>query len=128
MRRRMIVSAAGVLFAAGLAAAVYLNRPSASPPVEIAVEWPPAPPEADAEQVHRVCGACHAYPPPDSFPRAAWRREIKQAYDFLRDSPLSLEFPPLEAVARYYEKRAPEELPPIIKAPDPGPPPVRWRR
>src|SRR5438552_3438502 len=26
------------------------------------------PGEATAEEVHRLCGACHAYPPPDTFP------------------------------------------------------------
>ncbi len=126
MRRRTIV-AAGLLLALGLAACVYLSRPSASPPMEIVLEWPPAPAEASPEEVRRVCAACHAYPPPDSFPRAAWRREIKQAYDFLRDSPLSLEFPPLEAVALYYEKRAPDELPPIRPSPDTGPL-LHWQR
>jgi hypothetical protein len=71
-----------------------------------------APQEANAEQVHNFCGtACHAYPPADTFPRSAWRREVKQAYDFFRDSRLRFDFPSQESVALYYEKRAPESLP-----------------
>jgi hypothetical protein len=123
-----VAVAAAVLLAAGLAAAVLLDRPPDAPAPDVAVELPPAVPEASPEQVHRLCGACHAYPPPDSFPRAAWRREIKQAYDFLRDSPLSLEYPPLEAVALYYEKRAPESWPPAESVPAARPSPVRWQR
>src|SRR6266849_4562892 len=56
---------------------------------------PPAPAEATAEQVHEFCGACHAYPPPETFPRFAWRREVKQGYDFFaKSSRLGMEFPP----------------------------------
>jgi hypothetical protein len=70
------------------------------------------PQEATSEQVHQFCGtACHAYPPADTFPRHAWRREIQQAYDFFRDSMFQIDFPSQESVALYYEKRAPEELP-----------------
>ena len=59
--------------------------------------------------MHSLCGACHAYPPPESFPRAAWRKEVKQGYDFLRDSTLTLPYPSAESVVRYYEARAPLE-------------------
>ena len=30
-------------------------------------------PAASSEAVHEFCGACHAYPPPETFPRSAWR-------------------------------------------------------
>src|SRR5439155_22297105 len=67
--------------------------------------------EATAEEVHRLCAACHAYPPPDTFPRSAWRREVKQGYDFFHDDPsYRFDYPPLDAVVRYYEKRAPQTL------------------
>jgi hypothetical protein len=125
-RTLWLAALAGALLAGAVAAAVYLARPPAAPAV--VVELPPAPPEAAPEQVHRLCGSCHAYPPADSFPRAAWRREVKQAYDFLRDSPLRLDYPPLESVARYYESRAPDELPPLAHPADAGPGPVRWQR
>jgi tetratricopeptide (TPR) repeat protein len=63
-----------------------------------------------SDQVHVVCGACHKYPSPDIFPRSVWRPELRQAYDFLRESSLTAEYPPFEAVARYYEEHAPEDL------------------
>lgn len=67
--------------------------------------------EATAEEVHRLCAACHAYPPPDTFPRSAWRKEVKQGYDFFHDDPsYRFDYPPLEAVVRYYENRAPAAL------------------
>jgi hypothetical protein len=74
----------------------------------------PEPAEATAEEVHRICAACHAYPPPESFPRSAWRKEVKQGYDFFHKDPsYRFDYPPLEAVLRYYEKRAPESYPPL---------------
>jgi hypothetical protein len=79
------------------------TAPTAAVPAAVA--------EATPDQVHELCGACHAYPPPETFPRAAWRKEVKQAYDFLRDSTLALPYPSLESVVRYYETRAPLELP-----------------
>jgi tetratricopeptide (TPR) repeat protein len=79
-----------------------------------------APTEATAEEVHRLCAACHAYPPPETFPRQAWRKEVKQGYDLLRGSTLQGEFPPLENVVLYYERRAPERLPMIEQPPAAG--------
>src|SRR5262245_20881242 len=66
---------------------------------------------ASAEQVHAFCGACHKYPAADIFPRSVWREEIRQAYDFLRTSTQTIDYPPFESVARYYEDGAPETLP-----------------
>jgi hypothetical protein len=88
-----------------------------------------APEEANAEQVQQFCGtACHGYPAPDTFPRSAWRREVKQAFDFLRDSDLPIGFPSQESVALYYERRAPEALP-LLKNERPArAPPVSFRR
>jgi cytochrome c5 len=68
--------------------------------------------EATAEEVHQLCAACHAYPPPESFPKSAWRKEVQLGYDFLWDSSLSGKFPSLESVVRYYENRAPNHLEP----------------
>ncbi len=72
---------------------------------------PAAVAEATPEQVHELCAACHAYPPPETFARSDWRREVKQAYDFLRDSTLPSPYPSLESVVGYYENRAPLQLP-----------------
>jgi hypothetical protein len=90
---------------------------------------PVAPQEASAEQVHQFCGAaCHSYPPAEAFPRSAWRREVKQAYDFFRNSKLQIDFPSQESVALYYERRAPEDWP-LLKHEKPArEPPVSFRR
>jgi hypothetical protein len=89
------------------------------------LELPPLPGEAAEEQVKLVCSACHAYPTPAIFPRAVWRREVRQAYDFLHDSFLPLEIPSLESVAQYYENRAPKELAFAPQDSSAGPCPVR---
>ncbi len=66
--------------------------------------------EASPEGVRRLCAACHAYPTPESMPRSAWRKKVKQGFDFLRDSALADDFPSLESVVNYYERRAPERF------------------
>src|SRR5947207_2766 len=82
------------------------------------VDEPPPPPRpvsdpADiVEQVHNFCGTtCHAYPPPDTFPRKYWREEVGRGFKFFDRSGLPLKAPPVESVVRYYQERAPEELP-----------------
>src|ERR1700724_2645239 len=97
---------------------VFAHR--ASPPPEASrVEMPPEPPEATAQQVRQACAGCHAYPPPESFPRFAWRNEITQAYDFLHEDPTQPDpFPPLPSVLRYYENRAPDTLPALSPFPN----------
>jgi hypothetical protein len=124
--RRRAIGAALVLTGVALASC-SVRPPDAAPP---AADPPPAAPrEASAEQVRHFCGtACHTYPPPDVFPRSAWRREVKQAYDFFRDSTLPIDFPPQESVALYYEHRAPAELPLAKPTPAAHPPPVSFRR
>ena len=88
---------------------------------DLASEASPA--EASPEEVRQLCGACHAYPTPDSFPKSAWRKEVQLGFDFLRDSSKSGTFPSVESVVRYYENRAPDTLPilnpSIAKAPFP---------
>jgi hypothetical protein len=84
---------------------------------------------ADAAQVHQLCGtSCHVYPPPDIFPKRYWRQELRQAYDFIRNSKQRLPYPSLESVARYYEDRAPEEFPLRTRPASTGDAPVRWER
>jgi len=73
----------------------------------------PAVAAADVEkEVHAFCGsACHAYPPADTFPRRYWKAEVERGFHFFEQSGRSIAAPPIEAVVRYYERRAPEELP-----------------
>lgn len=84
--------------------------------------------EATSEEVRRLCAACHAYPPPETMRRAAWRKEVKQGYDFLRGSSLQGEFPPLEDVVLYYEHRAPHRLPMIQQSSGPAKLPVKFEK
>jgi hypothetical protein len=110
-RKRRLLAATAIalviLVAAGIAYALR-ESPSAH---ATSVVLRPESAEATPEQVHRLCGACHAYPPPDTFPHSAWRKEVQQAYDFFHDDPsYRFSYPPLESVLHYYEQRAPHEL------------------
>jgi hypothetical protein len=94
--------------AVAAAAAGYFSR--ARPDV------PPSAPAPEVKgditkQVHAFCGDCHKYPPPDTFPRSAWRHEVERGYVFFEQSGLPLQPPPIEAVVKYFEEQAPEELP-----------------
>lgn len=83
---------------------------------------------AEHAQVQLLCAACHLFPEPASMPRHSWREEVKQAYDFLRDSTLSADYPPLESVVAYYEERAPEALAPLDASPPPAATPFQFEQ
>ncbi len=84
---------------------------------------------ADIEQqVHTFCGACHAYPPADSFPRKHWRAEVERGYRFFDQSGLPLTPPRLRHVIRYYQERAPEDYPPATIIPASKPLGVKFDR
>lgn len=101
------VAALLAVTAGGVCAFRFARRPDSGPPPS----GPPATPADIAEQVHQFCGAaCHAYPPPETFPRQHWRAEVNRGFRFFEQSGLSLKAPPIESVVRYYEERAPEEL------------------
>lgn len=85
-------------------------------------------PEARPEQVRAFCGACHAYPPPDTFPRHAWRHEVLQGFRFSAETGGFRDLPDPRAFQAYYQNRAPESL---LVSPEPslaGPPPVYFER
>ena len=70
-------------------------------------------PDDIAQQVNSFCGgACHAYPPADTFPRRHWRAEVERGFKFFDQSGLALTPPKLAHVVKYYEEHAPEEYPP----------------
>ena len=122
---------AAILPGAGLAFLLFLffgksafsTNASDSPP-ELVV---PTTAEAGDKEVHQFCLYCHAFPAPDTFPRAHWRHEVAQAYDFWRNSGLSLDYPSLEGVVRYYENRAPLELPFVVPEISRRPVPVSFK-
>jgi len=77
-------------------------------------------------QVHQFCGACHAYPPPDTFPRSAWKEEVERGYVFFAQSGLAMPAPPIDDVVKHYEDRAPLELPFVRPRLTSAPLPVRF--
>jgi hypothetical protein len=111
----------------GAIAASGISCTADRPPVET-----PPPRQASAAAVHEFCGACHAYPPPDSFPRRAWKDEVERGYKFFTDAKLkaemTLQAPPIGEVIAYYEARAPQELPPLVVRKADTPVPVRFER
>jgi hypothetical protein len=118
----------GVVVASVVGGGAYvLFAPAPDGPPEIAISREP--PEATTEEVHRLCAACHAYPPPDSFPRSAWRKEVKRGYDFFHENlAYRFDYPSLEAVVRYYEARAPEALAALPRTTAPHPPLARFEK
>ncbi len=123
---RWLTAGALVLVCGAVVSSFFFPAPAKSVPSDPVRAQPD---EASAAEVHRFCGAvCHRYPPPDLFPREAWRMEVKQAYDFFRSSNLRIDFPSQEGVALYYERRAPRELPPLKNDPPGRKPEVAWRR
>ena len=105
-RRPIVLAVAALLIVGGLSYAFL--APAPAPVLALGAE----PAEATEDQVRSMCVGCHVYPPPDSFPKSAWRKEVKQAFDFFHDDPkYRTAHPSLESVTRYYESRAPESLP-----------------
>src|SRR5262245_26823992 len=105
----LLLVAVGAVSGGAAYALLEPKSPSGPPPAMTVL---PELAEASSEDVHRMCVACHTYPPPDNFPKAAWRREVMQGYHFFhQDVSYRFPYPPLESVVRYYENRAPERLP-----------------
>jgi hypothetical protein len=97
-----------------------------SPPPSVTAN---AAPVADlSTKVHTFCGACHAYPPADSFPRDAWRLEVERGYDFFGKAGMNLEAPPMDEVVKYYQDQAPLQLPPADFETATTPTPVEFER
>jgi hypothetical protein len=112
---------------AAIAAGAYASRflgTSGGPPSA----RPPAHPADIAEQIQTFCGtSCHAYPPPDSFPREHWRMEVERGYRFSEQAGLPGAAPPFESVVHYYEENAPREYPPIAWPAPSRPAGVSWQ-
>lgn len=109
LRSRNVVALIGLLVLVGASAyaCIHFIGPRAAPPP---IQSPAAPAEL-AARIHEFCGACHAYPTPDSFPRKHWRSEVERGYSFFEKSGMPLTAPPINHVIGYYEQLAPEELP-----------------
>ena len=119
--------AAGAVLLVAVAAAVGVpgcqQRPAPTRRDRPAVSGP----ELD-QRIHEVCSRCHAYPPPETFPRADWKYEVEQAYGFIQlYNPPGLSPPPIDAVVKHFEDRAPEKLPPAEFTDAAAPLPVDFR-
>jgi hypothetical protein len=111
-----------VLVAVGLAAGLVGSGSGLSPPAR--------PAAADDDwRVHAACASCHVFPPPDSFPKAGWKKEVEQGYELARKVGRGPDLlPPIEDVLAYYEARAPDRLPAPAIVPASTPCPVRFER
>jgi VCBS repeat protein len=113
----------------GVLALLFLATLVAAPAL-LSVNWTnPTDPESGelTQQVHALCAACHAFPPPDSFPRSSWQKEVLQGYQFAEEFRPDLHRPAPERVIDYFMARAPEAL----DTPTPATsfhPPVGFRR
>jgi hypothetical protein len=114
-----------LLGAAGTVAAWYgLSGDDAPPP-------PPAYPKGShatvtETEVRHFCGACHAFPPPDCLPRRSWKHVVDLGYMMATQQGMKLAPPARAAVTRFFEERAPEELPPPPRRALSASPPVRF--
>src|SRR5262245_37988713 len=117
-----IVAAAGLLVmigAAGYVLSFLLIMTGEGP---LPSPRPPRDPADVSLEVHNFCGAaCHAYPPPDTFPRKYWRTEVERGFRFFEQSARPVKPPPIESVIRYYEEKAPDDLPAATWPPESRP-------
>lgn len=108
---------------------IVIGNKGTQPPPEPPSALPPADPPDIAKQVRNFCGgSCHAYPPPETFPRRYWRAEVERGYRFFEKAGMAIKAPPTESVVRYYEQNAPEELPAATWDPPSRPLDVRFER
>jgi len=64
-----------------------------------------------SRQVDQFCGACHAVPAPEGFPKSAWHDEVNQGYNFYFDSGRNdLVVPPMARVVEWFRDRAPQYI------------------
>jgi hypothetical protein len=117
----LTLASAGLAAAAG--AGFYLYKQIPETPQQLSSS--PADKETEAK-VHVFCGHCHAFPPPDTFPRSAWKHEVEQGFSFFDLYAPPLHPPPQEATIKYFQDRAPAELPPAQIEYASAPLPVRF--
>jgi hypothetical protein len=114
--------------AAALSAIASARQPARGQP-------PAGAPAGDEAMARQVCGACHAFPPPDVRPRALWKTTVAEMTALTIAGigvppgapPPPIDFDP-ERIARFYESRAPDALPALAPWPAPGRDPERFAR
>jgi hypothetical protein len=121
-----VFAGGGFIVAATVAAYVYFVP--ASPTAATIHPGNHLPGAAVQGRIRSLCSECHAYPPPETFPRSAWKEEVERAFRFFDESGIQREIPPIGEVVRYFEEQAPEELPAAIIKNEKGQPPVAFER
>jgi FG-GAP-like repeat len=101
---------------------------NAATPGDAKPQTPPDVAIASRDQVEQFCGACHAYPPPDSFPSANWPAEVARGFEFQRISGTERTAPSVRSVVAYYEAHAPKALPVLPRTSLNTRPPVEFRK
>jgi FG-GAP-like repeat len=123
-----VVSCLAVVVLGTTTAAAYLywKRPL----VNTAAEARPLSPHSylARSKIDYFCSQCHAYPQPEILPRAAWKAEIEQAFQFFKESNRNTQAPAIGDVIRHYEEGAPVELPLPVLARAASPLPVSFQR
>ncbi len=104
------------------------SRPPAPRAASIQSPADATPPEASHEVVARICGNCHAYPPPETFPKDLWPHEVRRGFNFLKQAHYSGATPSIPSVIAYYQRRAPEALPVLERAKPQGECPISFHR
>ena len=127
-RTRIVASAVAAVLVLGSAASWFKPPvkpviPASVPPQLASPTRPKLPDEATQTHIREFCGACHAMPAAEQFPRVAWYHEVERGFKFFNDSNRTdLHPPPLQQVLNYYQAQAPEQLviPPPIESPRPS--------
>ena len=123
-----------VLVTAVLCGAVPVALGSRQPPPAGAAQTTSA--GNDDASARAVCGVCHALPPPDVLPRAAWPGEFVRMM-YIRENRLppvgrgvpQVDLPPdMQAALPYYMARAPEHLAAPEPWPEPSESPIQFTR
>ncbi|MFN7803636.1 MAG: FG-GAP repeat domain-containing protein [Planctomycetaceae bacterium] len=94
------------------------DRVPGAPPAGNASQTGKSPSKSRAEspeltaQIEAFCGACHAVPNPQSFPKGAWHEEVNKGFNFYFESGRTDLHPPaMVDVVTWFSSRAPKELP-----------------
>src|SRR6516165_7875145 len=121
-----VVVGGGLTVVAAVAAYVYFVPASpTSPTIHPGNHLPGA---AVQGRIRSFCSECHAYSPPESFPKSAWKEEVERAFQFFDQSGIKRDVPAMAEVIRYFEDQAPDELPPAQIDNATGPPPVSFQQ
>jgi hypothetical protein len=126
VRRRWTVGIVlAVVCGAAMAGAVAMWKRPGDGKVEVAArddEQPRLTRRVDESQLRQRCSHCHGFPEPDVLPKSLWKKTVWMMSAIGGFGPSIPGRVDPQAVAQWYEERAPEafELPPLAISPEPG--------